>query len=138
VVSHAGARLLADLADASTLTGHLSGVLAPLAAPQTAHDPGRVLADLAVAIADGAECISDIAVLADQPALFGAVASDSTVWRLLERLDGRRLADVAAVRAAARQAVWAQRAQTTGRAYPPAHAAGRQLPGCASTWTPPS
>jgi hypothetical protein len=47
-----------------------------------------VLADLAVAIADGAECSSDIAVLAEQPALFGPVASDSTVWRLEERLDG--------------------------------------------------
>jgi hypothetical protein len=129
VVSHAGARLLADLADASTLTGRLSKVLAPLAAPQTAHDPGRVLADLAVAIADGAECISDIAVLADQPALFGPVASDSTVWRLLERLDGQRRTDVAAARAAARETVWAQRTETTGQAYSPACAAGRQLPG---------
>src|SRR5260221_10165603 len=81
-VSHAGARLLADLADASTLTGRVSTALCSLASPQTAHDPGRVLADLAVAIADGAECISDIATLADQRGLFGPVASDSTVWRL--------------------------------------------------------
>jgi hypothetical protein len=129
VVSHAGARLLADLADGSTLTGRLSAVLRALAAPQAAHDPGRVLADLAVAIADGAECISDIAVLADQPALFGPVASDSTVWRLLERLDSDRLADIAAARAAARETVWAQRAETAGQAYPPAHAAGRELVG---------
>ena len=129
VVSHAGARLLADLADRSTLTGWLSTVLAGLAAPQTAHDPGRVLADLAVAIADGGECISDIAVLADQPALFGPVASDSTVWRLLERLDGQRLAEVAVARAAVRETVWAQRDEVTGRAYPPAQAAGRELAG---------
>jgi hypothetical protein len=56
-----------------------------LCTPQTVHDPGRVLGDLAVAIGDGAECISDIATLVDQPGLFGPVASDSTVWRLLER-----------------------------------------------------
>ena len=48
-----------------------------------------MLVDLAVAIADGAETISDIAVLADQPALFGSVASDSTCWRLLDALDDR-------------------------------------------------
>jgi hypothetical protein len=129
VVSHAGARLLADLADRSSLTGRLSAALAPLAAPQTVHDPGRVLTDLAVAIGDGAECISDIATLSDQPGLFGPVASDSTVWRLLERLDADRLAEIAGARAAARETVWAQRAETTGAAFPPAVAAGRVLPG---------
>jgi Transposase DDE domain group 1 len=128
VVSHAGARLLADLADYSTLTGRLSAALGSLCTPQTVHDPGRVLADLAVAIGDGAECISDIATLADQPGLFGPVASDSTVWRLLERLDDSLLAEVAAARAAARETAWAQRAETAGAAYPPACAGGRQLP----------
>jgi len=54
---------LADLADRSTLTGRLSAALGSLCTPQTVHDPGRVLADLAVAIGDGAECISDIAHL---------------------------------------------------------------------------
>lgn len=48
------------------------------------HDPGRVLVDFAVAIADGADSISDIAVLADQPGLVGPVVSDSTVRRLLD------------------------------------------------------
>jgi hypothetical protein len=129
VVSHSGSRLLADLAEASTLTGRLSLALTSLATPQTAHDPGRVLADLAVAIADGAECISDIAVLSDQAAVFGAVASDSTVWRLLDRLDERLLGEVALARAAARGAVWAQRAETTGAPVPAACAAARALPG---------
>jgi hypothetical protein len=63
------------------LTGRLSAPLAEVTRPRTVHGPGRVLVDLAVAVADGAECISDIAVLADQPGLFGAVASDSTVVR---------------------------------------------------------
>jgi hypothetical protein len=54
--------------------------------PQTAHDPGRVLTDLAVMIADGSECISDIAALGDQPGMFGPVASDSTFWRVLDAI----------------------------------------------------
>jgi hypothetical protein len=78
VVSHVGARLLAELADRTTLTAQLSEVFASRAAPQTAHDPGRVLVDVAVMLADGGECISDIVTLADQADLFGPVASDST------------------------------------------------------------
>jgi hypothetical protein len=77
-VSHAGTRLLADLADVTTLTAELSEALTGVRGKRPRHAPGRVLVDLAVAIADGAEAISDIAVLADQPALFGPVASDTT------------------------------------------------------------
>jgi hypothetical protein len=44
---------LADLGDATTLTAQLSAVFASRRAPQTMHDPGRVLIDLAVMIADG-------------------------------------------------------------------------------------
>jgi hypothetical protein len=124
VVSHAGTRLLADLADATRLTGELSAALEGVRGPRPRHDPGRVLVDLAVAIADGAEAISDIAVLADQPALFGPVASDSTCWRLLAALDERWLAAVAGARARAREVVWAQRVETTGRALPRSRVAG--------------
>jgi hypothetical protein len=129
VVSHAGSRLLADLADRTTLTGQLSTALAHLGRPRASHDPGRVLVDLAVAVADGAECISDVAVLADQPGLFGPVASDSTIWRLLDQLAASELAAVAAARAAAREVVWAQRAEVTDAAVPAARAAGIELPG---------
>lgn len=129
VVSHAGSRLLADLADRATLTGQLSAALAGLVRPRAVHDPGRVLVDLAVAIADGAECISDIAVLADRPGLFGVVASDSTVWRLLDQLGEPELAAVAAARAAAREVTWAQRAEVCGAPVPAATAAGVELPG---------
>jgi hypothetical protein len=129
VVSHAGSRLLADLAERTSLTGRLSEALVGLARPRAVHDPGRVLVDLAVAVAGGAQCISDIAVLADQPALFGPVASDSTVWRLLDRLGAVELAQVAAARAAARELVWVQRAETTGAAVGPARAGGRELSG---------
>jgi hypothetical protein len=77
VVSHVGSRLLADVADRATLTGELSQALAGLCRLRARHDPGRVLVDLAVAVADGATTISDVAILADQEALFGAVVSDS-------------------------------------------------------------
>lgn len=127
VVSHAGSRLLADVADRTTLTGELSQATDGLRPPRARHDPGRVLVDLAVAVADGATRISEIAVLGEQAELFGAVASDSTCWRLLDRLDGRALAGVAAARARAREVVWAQHAERHGRPFPPARVAGQDL-----------
>ena len=60
--------------------------------PRSRHDPGQVLVALAVAVADGAESISDIAVLADQAELFGPVASDSTCWLVLDAISGFELA----------------------------------------------
>ena len=66
VVSHAGSRLLADVADRTTLTAELGEALAGLRKPRSRHDPGRVLVDMAVAIADGATTISDVAVLSDR------------------------------------------------------------------------
>jgi hypothetical protein len=68
-------------------------------------------------------------VLADQAALFGPVASDSTCWRLLERLDTARLGAIGRARSAARELAWAQRAELSGEPFPPARAAGRVLPG---------
>ena len=127
VVSHAGSRLLADLADQTTLTAQLSAVFTHRTAPQTAHDPGRVLTDLAVMIADGGECISDIATLADQPGVFGPVGSDSTCWRVLNSITAADLDDIAAARAAARAVAWAQRAELTGQALPASLVAGRPL-----------
>jgi Transposase DDE domain group 1 len=127
VVSHVGARLLADLADRTTLTGQLSGVFAARMVPQTAHDPGRVLVDVAMMIADGGECISDIATLADQGEVFGPVASDSTCWRVLDAISADDLAGIAAARAAAREVAWAQRAEATGAALPASLVAGAPL-----------
>lgn len=41
VVSHAGSRLLADVADRTTLTGELAEALAGLLKPRARQDPGR-------------------------------------------------------------------------------------------------
>jgi hypothetical protein len=70
------------------------------------HAPGQVFADLAVAIADGADAVTGIGVLRDRDALFGPVASMPTAWRLLDRIDKARLPRVRAARAAARERAW--------------------------------
>ena len=107
VVGHAGARLLSDLADQLGLTDGLSVAMSPTKQRRRGHDRGRVLADLAVMIADGGTAISDLAVLRDQPNLFGEVASTPTAWRTLEAIDDDALIRIAAARAAARARVWA-------------------------------
>jgi len=107
VVSHAGARLLSDLADAVGLTDGLSVAMAPTKQRRRGHDRGHVLVDVAVMIADGGDAISDLAVLRNQPDLFGPVASNSTGWRTLEAVDAAALERIAAARAEARRQVWA-------------------------------
>ena len=78
VASHAGSRLLADLADAAGLSAAFSKALAGLRKRRCGHDPGRALVDVAVMLAEDGQAISDLAVLRDQPALFGSVASAAT------------------------------------------------------------
>jgi hypothetical protein len=82
IVSHAGLVLLRRLADVTGLTGGLSKALA--SDRLLIHDRGRVFADLACAIADGAGAISDFRVMSDQDELFGLVASVPTCWRALD------------------------------------------------------
>ncbi|HEX6969950.1 MAG TPA: IS1380 family transposase [Micromonosporaceae bacterium] len=112
VVSHAGARLLADLADATGLSSAMSQALAPLRQRDSGHDPGRVALDVAVMLADGGEAIADLAVLRNQRDLFGPVASDATAWRVLNALDDQALDRIRAARAHARELAWAQAAET--------------------------
>ena len=50
------------------------------------HDPGKIVADLAAAVALGGDCLADIAVLREQPQLAGPVASDPVVSRLVATL----------------------------------------------------
>ena len=55
----------------------LSEGLARWRAPRAVHDPGKIVADLAAALALGGDCLADIAVLREQPDLAGPVASDN-------------------------------------------------------------
>jgi len=106
VVAHAGARLLCELADGLDLTAGLSEAMAPTKKRRRGHDRGQVLVDLAVAIADGATTISDLRVLANQPSLFGEVASTATAWRTLEAVDAAALDRIAEARRDARRCAW--------------------------------
>jgi len=108
IVSHAGLALLRALADKTGLTGGLSRALA--SRRLLVHDRGRVLTDLACAIADGAEVISDFRVMADQRELFGLVASVPTCWRALNEVAAggqRAAARIAGAVNAARRVAWA-------------------------------
>jgi len=107
VTSHAGARLLCDVADLTGLTEALSVAMAPTKQRRRGHDRGRVLVDLAVMLADGGKAISDLATLRNQPALFGEVASTPTAWRTLEAAGPEALVAIAAARAEARAEAWA-------------------------------
>ncbi len=107
IVSHAGVALVRALADNAGLTAGLSKALA--SDRLLIHDRGRVLADLACAIADGAEVISDFRVIGDHDELFGLVASVPTVWRTLAEIarDGRALGRITAAVNTARRRAWA-------------------------------
>ncbi len=84
LVSHAGTALLAELANRSGLTTAMSVAMADCGISWHIHDPGVVLTHLAVAMADGADCLSDMAVLKEQSELFGPVGSVATAWRSVQ------------------------------------------------------
>jgi Transposase DDE domain group 1 len=86
LVSHAGTALVAQVADKVGLTSALSLRLAGIKRRRRGHEPGRVIRDLAVMLVDGGECVSDLGVVREQDALFGAVASDSTAFRMVDRI----------------------------------------------------
>ena len=80
-----------------------------MAAARAVHGPGKIITDLAVAVALGGDCLADVAMLRAQPELFGPVASDPVVSRLVTRLAAgapRALKAIRAARAAARQRAW--------------------------------
>lgn len=106
LVSHAGAFLLVELADRLGMTGALSQAMAPTRERRSAHDPGVVLRDLAVAVADGGDHVSDLGVLRGQQALFGAVASESTAHRVIKSVGAEALEALRAARAKALQRAW--------------------------------
>jgi hypothetical protein len=98
---------LALVADRMGLTGGLCDALAGTRERRSGHDPGRVFGDLAVMLADGGRCVSDLQALAGQSSLFGEVASVSTARRVVLSAGEEQLAGVRAARAAARARAWA-------------------------------
>jgi len=110
IVSGAGGLLLVQTARLAGLGQGLSAGLARWRPDRAVHDPGKIVTDLVVALALGGDCLADVAVLRAQPELFGPVASDPVVSRLIARLAAdapRSLKAIRAARAAARERAWA-------------------------------
>ncbi len=96
-MSHAGVGMLREVADLTGLSSQVTKVLA-----DTYRGPwtGDAFADLAAAVADGANCVVSAAALwGDREHAFGAVASTTTLWRLVdERIDAAHLPGIRAAR----------------------------------------
>jgi hypothetical protein len=105
--SRAGTAMLALVAERLGLTDALGWALGDTRERRSAHDPGRVFCDLAVMLADGGRCVSDLVALGSQPALFGAVASVSTARRVMLAIGAAEVDRVRAARSQARERAWA-------------------------------
>jgi Transposase DDE domain group 1 len=107
LVSHAGSALVTQVADKLGLTRALSLRLGSLKQRRHGHDPGRVIRDLAVMLADGGECVADLGAVRDQQALFGPVASNSTAFRVIDKVAAEQLlGELRAAHARARERFW--------------------------------
>jgi hypothetical protein len=114
VVSHVGSALLRLLGDKVGLTTALSKALT-VRGFHPDIDRGRILTDLAVAVADGATAIDDLKALRHQGDLFGPVASTTTAWRALDEIGDLQLARIDRARAKARAHVWRRIVARHGR-----------------------
>jgi len=123
LTSRSGTAALRELADRVGLTDALSAAAAPVSSAGLVHEPGAVLRDLVVMLAEGGDDFSAIETLRGQADLGGAVASDSTAWRRVADLAGHELsvARLDAARRRVRATVWRR-----GGA-PPAVTNGSQL-----------
>ncbi|MFI8008548.1 IS1380 family transposase [Streptomyces sp. NPDC086010] len=109
VVSQAGSVLLVETVRKVGLDQAISAALAPWRRPRAVHDPGKVVLDLALAVALGGDCLADAGMLRAEPAVFGPVASDPTVSRLVNTLAASgdtALQAIRSARAEVRERVW--------------------------------
>ena len=109
VVSHAGTGMLRECAELTGLSAQVTAVLADTYRGPWTHAPGAVFADLAAAVAGGADCIDGVGqTCGDREHVFGPVASTTTMWRLVDaRVDAQHLPGIRAARAHAREQAWA-------------------------------
>jgi len=109
IVSQAGGLLLVQTLRATGLDRGLDAALERWRQPRAVHSPGKIITDLAVAVALGGGCLADVAMLRAQPEIFGPAATDPVVSRLVTCLAAdvpRALKAIRAARAAARQRAW--------------------------------
>jgi hypothetical protein len=108
-IGQAGGMLLTETVHASGLGHHLKQALSAWKKPFATHDPGKILTDLALTLTLGGDALSDSSVLRDEPDLYGSVASNPTITRLIRTLADdadQALAAINTARAAARARVW--------------------------------
>ncbi|MFF2853031.1 IS1380 family transposase [Streptomyces sp. NPDC058001] len=108
-VSQAGAVLLVETVRKSGLDTAISAALAPWRKPRTVHGPGKILLDVALAVALGGDCLADVGMLRAEPDVFGPVASDPTVSRFVDVLAAagpKALTAIRSARAEVRTRVW--------------------------------
>src|SRR5271155_5915899 len=100
--------MLRELADLTGLSAQVSAALADTYRGPWVYAPGAVFADLAAAVAGGADCIDGVGQrCGDREHVFGAAASTTTMWRLVDsRIDAAHLPQIRAARAHARAAAW--------------------------------
>jgi hypothetical protein len=108
LTGRSGVAALRELADRIGLTDALSVAAAPVCSDRLVHDPGAVLRDVVVMLADGGDDFSAIETLRGQDGLLGSVASDSTAWRRVADLAGNELSvtRLDAARRRVRATVW--------------------------------
>jgi Transposase DDE domain group 1 len=116
VVAHVGLHALGRFADRLGLADLLSARVPISGERLPLHDRGKVLVQAMVMMAGGGEACSDIEKLRAQPALFGEVCSDSTLYRTFFQLDPATVAGLWAAMSSARAQVWSRAAATTGDA----------------------
>ena len=108
-VGQAGGALLVETVGALGLEGTLSRALAPWRKPLSSHDPAKIVLDLALTLALGGDCLADINMVRCEPGVYGRVASDPTVSRVIQTLAGDADKAVRAInkaRACVRERAW--------------------------------
>lgn len=114
VVAHVGLHALGAFADRLGVGEALSARVPPTGERRPVHDRGKVLAQAMLMLAGGGEACADIEALRAQERLFGAVPSDSTLYRTFRQVTPAILAGLWDAIAEARGRVWARSGVTTG------------------------
>lgn len=131
LTGRAGLGLVAAFADRIGATAALTRAVSGTRSWKI-HDPGKVLRDVALTLADGGDALRHMTVMSGQPVLFGQIASPATTCRTIQAAaeDDDAMAALARARAETRAAVWnteggappavvaARRAQREGKSMP--------------------
>jgi hypothetical protein len=108
-IGHAGGAILTHTVAATRLDESMARHLGPWLRPWAVHHPGKVLVDLAITLALGGDALSDLGQVRGEPGVFGRVASDPVVSRLvaeLGRTPGKAVRAISRARAEARAQAW--------------------------------